>query len=290
MSVEKVFNPKSKIEVLYTLNEYKGDAKLIAGGTDIVISLRNKKIQPKVLIDISHLEELKEIKENAGVFEIGGAVTFTQIVDSDLFKGNLYGLNKSAREVGSPQIRNKGTLGGNIANGSSAADIVPPLIALDASIVLESKKGQREIKLVDYYEDPVRVGDDELISKIYFYKPKENQVLSFSKLGLRKALAISRLTISALLELDDEDEIKTLRLASGALARFPMREKEVEDFFLGKKLCEENIEKAILVFQESLDRRLDGRSTLPYKRIAVERMLREALEEGKNFSHRVVKA
>ncbi len=186
--------------------------------------------------------------------------------------------------VGSPQIRNKGTIGGNIANGSAAADSVPPLICLDATIVLESANNTREIKLEDYYKNNIKIEANELLTKIYFKKPNENQILGFSKLGgLRKALAISRLTISTLLELDEDNKVIDIKVASGALARYPMREIEVEEFFLGKVLDEDNIEKAIIVLQESMDNRLAGRPTLPYKRVAVERMLREALYEASNL-------
>lgn len=288
MPIERVYKGNSISEVVEILGQYEKDAKLIAGGTDIIIDIRNEKIKPKVLIDISSIEELRKIEENEDYIEIGGAVTFTQIVESEIFTNNLYGLNKASRLVGSPQIRNKGTIGGNIANGSAAADSVPPLICLDSTLIIESINGIREIKLEDYYKDHIKIRENELITKIRFKKPKENQILSFSKLGLRKALSISRLTISILLELDEEEKIKNIKVSSGALARYPMRELEVEEFFLGKTLDEENINAGIIVLQKSMDKRLEGRPTLPYKRVAVERMLREALYQGANFLNKAV--
>lgn len=283
MSIETVYKGNSISEVVEILGKYKDEAKLIAGGTDIVIDIRNEKIKPQILVDISGIEELKKIEAKGDYIEIGGATTFTQIVESEFFQRSLYGFNKACRMVGSPQIRNKGTIGGNIANGSAAADSVPPLICLDATIVLESVNNTREIKLEDYYKNNIKVGANELLTKIYFKKLNEKQVLGFSKLGLRKALAISRLTISTLLELDEDNKVSDIKVASGALARYPMREIEVEEFLLGKVLDEENIEKAIIVLQESMDNRLGGRPTLPYKRVAVERMLREALYEASNL-------
>ncbi len=283
MSLEMVYKGNSISEVVEILEKYKEDAKLIAGGTDIIIDIRNEKIQPRVLVDISSIEELKKIEEKDDYIEIGGAATFTQIVESEIFTGNLYGLNKACRLVGSPQIRNKGTIGGNIANGSAAADSVPPLICLDASIVLESIHNTREIKLEDYYKNQIKIEENELIAKIHFKKPLENQILAFSKLGLRKALAISRLTIATLLELDEDNRIKNIIVSSGALAKYPIREVELEEFFLGKILDEENIKQGIIVLQNSMDKRLAGRSTLPYKRAAVERILREALYEASNL-------
>lgn len=280
-----VHKGKTIEDVIKILGNSEGKGKLIAGGTDIMIDLRNKKISPKVLIDISGIEEMKTISDNEDFIEIGGAVTFTDIVTSHIFDANLYGFKKACRLVGAPQIRNKGTIGGNIANGSPAADSIPPLICLSATIILESTKGKREVSLEDYYIDKANFGikSDELLTKIRFKKLKENQILSFSKLGLRKALAISRLSIASLLELDDNNIIKTVGISSGSLGRYPTREPDVEEFLLGKPFNEKNIDGAVEVLQNVMDIRLKGRPTLPYKRVAVESMLKEALEEGQKY-------
>lgn len=284
MVLGKAYVGKSIEEVINLLNEYGEKAKLIAGGTDIIIAMRNKRIEPELLIDISKIEELKGIREEGEEIIIGANTTFTEIVESEIFKHNLYGLHKACKMVGSPQIRNKGTIGGNIANGSPAADSVPPLMALGGIITLKSIEGTREVSLEDYYYNPTK--EKELLVNIKFKKPKDNQVLSFSKLGLRKALAISRLTLSSLIELEDKT-ITSIRVASGALAKFPMRETAVEDYLLGKSLDQETIEGAILALRNSMDERLKARSTLPYKRIAISTILREILEEAISFEEGV---
>ncbi|MCF6459678.1 FAD binding domain-containing protein [Clostridium sp. Cult3] len=288
MALEEVYKGKSIDEVVELLGEYDKEAKIIAGGTDIVIDLRNEKIDPKVLIDISSIEELKTIKDEGEYMEIGAGVSFTQVVESPLFDGNLCGLKKACHMVGSPQIRNKGTLGGNIANGSPAADSIPPLICLNSTLILKSVRGTREIGLEDYYKDEdAKIKADELLVGIRFKKPKDGQVLSFSKLGLRKALAISRLSIATLLELDDEGKVKTIEVASGSLGKYPMRESELEQFLTGKKLDEATIDEGILVLQEAMEKRLAGRSTFPYKREAVDSMLKEALKEAMEYLNEV---
>jgi carbon-monoxide dehydrogenase medium subunit/xanthine dehydrogenase FAD-binding subunit len=285
MALERVHNGENLEEVIKLLDKYSNDAKIIAGGTDIVISLRNGKIQPKILIDITKINELKTIKDEGDYITIGGGVTFTQIVESDLFKGNLHGLEKACSMVGSPQIRNKGTIGGNIANGSSAADSIPPLICLDAIITLESLGNTREILLKDYYDDQIK--EKELLTKIRFRKPRENQIVTFSKLGLRKALAISRLTISAFIDFDDYGFIKDAKIASGALGKYPMREIEVEEYLIGKEVNEKTIEGSIDTLKSSMDIRLKGRSTLSYKRTAIYTILRETLEAALEFKNGV---
>ena len=277
MTLKEVYNGRSVKEVVGLLEEYGNEAKLISGGTDIVIELKNKKITPKILIDISKIEELKEIREDENYIILGSGVTFTEIIENPLFSGNLHGLYKACRMVGSPQIRNKGTIGGNIANGSSAADGVPPLIALGATIKMLSIEGTREIPLEDYYIDKLK--SNEIIIEVKFKKPSKNQILTFAKLGLRKALAISRLSIASLIGLNEEGIIESVTIASGALGKYPMKEKEVEEYLINKKIDEKVIEEAITILQNSMDERLKGRSTLPYKRVAVSSILRENLEE-----------
>lgn len=284
MALEDVYKGKNVDEIIELLDRYGKDAKIIAGGTDIVIDLRNNRIDPKVLIDISSIEELKGIKDKGEYIEIGAGVSFTQVVENPLFERNLYGLNKACHMVGSPQIRNKGTLGGNIANGSPAADSIPPLICLNSTLILKSVRGRREISIEDYYKDEnEKIRPDELLVSIGFKKPKENQVLSFAKLGLRKALAISRLSIAILVELDEEGKIINIEVASGSLGKYPMRELELEQFLLGKKLEDSTVDEGVLVLQRAMEKRLAGRSTFPYKRVAVDRMFREALEEAMKY-------
>lgn len=285
MTLNQVFNCNTTEQALELLERYNKDAKIIAGGTDIIIALRNKKISPKVLIDIAKLEDLKKIYTEDNKIFIGAAATYTQIVESELFKDNLYGLYKACRLVGSPQIRNKGTIGGNIANASPAADSIPPLIALGAKVNMMSTRGVRKVVLEDYFRDIDAHGvkEDELILNIEFEKPKDNEILSFSKLGLRKALAISRITLSTLIETDDTQRICKIKATSGSIGKYPMRELDLEKALLGKTLDLDIIEVGINVLKSSMDQRLQGRSTLPYKRRAVESILEEALKESISY-------
>ena len=288
MALDQVINGSTVEEVIELLAKYNTEAKLIAGGTDIIIALKNSKISPKVLIDISKIEDLRTIKIIDNKIVIGSAVTYTQIIENDLFKGNLYGFYKSCRLVGSPQIRNKGTIGGNIANASPAADSIPPLIALGATIKIGSSRGVRELLLEEYFSDSKNLGikDDELLISTQFEKPLENQILSFGKLGLRKALAISRITVSTLIGTDDELNISSVRVASGSIGKYPMREVDVENALLGLAFNPEIMEIAVKSLQESMDKRLAGRSTLPYKRRAVVSILEEALNDSINYEVR----
>lgn len=284
MELKEVYKGKTIEEVVKLLGKHGKEAKVIAGGTDIIIELRNGKAAPKILIDISKIEELKEIEDDGKYISIGAGVTFTEIVENSLFKEKVYGLYKACKMVGAPQIRNKGTIGGNIAHGGAAADSVPPLISLKSIVTLESIDGIREISLEKYYKDPIK--EDELLTKIRFEKPNENQVLSFSKLGLRKALAISRLTTAALIEFQGE-KIKNIVVGSGALGISPLREYKVEEYLIGKEINEETILGSIVALEEAMRERLEGRSTFPYKSTAIKTILRETLEESINLKNEV---
>ena len=279
--ISKVYNAKTIDDVLTLLSKYKEQSKIISGGTDIMVALRNKKINPSVLINIDKIEEISKIEEFEDYISIGSGVTFTKIVESLLFKENLYGLYNACRMVGSPQIRNKGTIGGNIANGSTAADSVPPLMALDSVVTILNKEGKREIKLRDYFENPVK--DDEFLLNIKFKKPNKNEVLSFSKLGLRKALAISRVSLATYISYNKDLIIEKANVSSGALGKNAMKEFEVEEFLMGKRLTDDVIKESINILRRTLDKRLEGRSSLEFKREAVVSILGEALNHSRSF-------
>lgn len=280
-----VHRGKTIEEVIELLAKYK-DSKIIAGGTDIILDIKDNKISPEALIDISSIEELKGIELKGDFIEIGAGITFTEIAEDEIFGENLYGFKKACRLVGSPQIRNRGTVGGNIVNGSPAADSIPPLLCLESTLIFESLEGIRKVKLEDYLKSKYRIKEHELLTKIRFKNPEG--LLNFIKLGIRKALAISRMSIATLVELDEEEKVKDIKVASGSLGRYSMRELEVEEFLLGTTLGEYTVDEAVNILQNAMEKRLKGRPTLPYKKRAVKSLLKEALNQRIRSSRRVI--
>jgi carbon-monoxide dehydrogenase medium subunit/xanthine dehydrogenase FAD-binding subunit len=280
--IEKVVKAKSVDQALGILMEYGKGAKLIAGGTDVIIQLRHKSLTPKVLIDISSVEELKYIEEKDGFIEIGAATTFKEIQYHPYFSENMKGISKAASMVGSPQIRSSATIGGNICNGSPAADIVPPLLALDAVATIKCRRGTREINLEKFFVGKGKVDIDpyEMLTSVKFKALEKDSLLSFSKLGLRKALAISRICTSVMLQLDEDHTCKNIKIANGSLGEYGVREKEVEKFYINNKINEETISEGLELLRKSIDDRLHGRSSLPYKIEAVEGTFREAMKSA----------
>ena len=288
LSIKETYKASSTNEALELLEKYGDQAKIIAGGTDIVIDLRNNKINPDVMIDVSSIREIKYIKEEDGYISLGAATTFTEVAYSELLGEDLNGLKKSARLVGSPLIRNRGTVGGNICHGSPAADIVPPLLALDAVVTIKSNRNTREEKLEDIFlgKGKVDLKPCEMLTDIRFKKPTSNQKLGFSKLGLRNALAISRICISVYLDVDNDNIIKDIKVASGALGVNGMRERLVEDTVRGLEINKDTINLAAEKMVESVQDRLKGRSSLEYKGKAVKSLFIEAMKSasGKTLS------
>lgn len=282
MKIKDVTKAKNLNEALELLDKYKDKSKLIAGGTDIVIDLKHKKIQPEILIDISSVKEISNIKEQNDYIEIGAGVTFAQVVKDKLLNCRLKGLTDAANSVGSPQIRNLGTVGGNVCNVSPAADTVPPLLSLNATGIIKSVDGEKEIPLEELFLDKGKIdlGDNELLYSVKFKVLKKNQGLGFSKLGLRKALAISRISTSVYIEIDDENKCQDIRISSGALGRYVLREKSTEAFIKGKELTEENISKGAEFLKKEIERRLEGRSSKEFKSEAVKGTFNKAIREA----------
>ena len=282
LKTTQTFKTTTIDQALELLEKYKSQAKIIAGGTDIVIELRNEKINPEVIIDISAIDDIRYIKEDHGYIHIGAGATFTDLAYSELLNERLAGLKLSSRLVGSPLIRNRGTIGGNICNGSPAADTVPPLLALDAVLSIKSINNTREIKLEDMFLDKGQVDlkPEEMLVAIKFKKPVDGQNLAFSKLGLRNALAISRICISVYMDLDKDNKIVDIKVASGALGKTGLRERQVEEAGRGLRLSQETVDLAKETLVQSVETRLKGRSSLEYKARAVGSLLLEAINEA----------
>jgi CO/xanthine dehydrogenase FAD-binding subunit len=281
-NIEKTYNPKSINSLLEAMEESGTEGKIIAGGTDVVVKLIDGAINTKVLIDVSAIKEMQFIREVEGKIQIGAGTTFSEIEDHNLFEGRIKGLKEGAMEVGSPQIRNAGTIGGNICNASPAADIVPPLLALNAKVVLQSKEGLRKMNLEDFFmgKGKVDLAVGEFLYYVEFEQINHAQGLGFEKLGPRKALAISKICTAVFIELDQDLIVQDIRIANGSLGPNSLREREVEKILKGEKLTAELKEKAQRAFKDVINRRLKGRSGVAFKEEAIRGVFNSALEKS----------
>ena len=275
MELLNFLKPSTLEEAKKLLSECN-NSKLLAGGTDLILDLRRDKEKAESIIDIGKLSELKKIIEEEETIILGSMVTFTQLMDSDSIKNNFRSLIECAKNMGSPQIRNKATIGGNIANGGSAADIVPCIISLDGTLVIESINGTREIGCDNYFKNfsAEKIRENELLTKIII--PKKKQKSGYYKLGKRNALAIARVTAAVSLTLEN-DKIKNIALSLGAVGRYPLKAVEFEKAAIGQSVSWLYSEEPLKLLENEVYESIKGRKTMPFKKEAIKGVYKEAL-------------
>ncbi len=253
--------------------------KLLAGGTDLIVRMKESIEKPEVLIDLSHVEELARIEERTNAIHLGAMVTCARIISSELLNQRAEILVAACQRMGSPQIRSRATLGGNIANASPAGDTIPPLLALGASLELQSHSGSRTVPLDDFFRGPGEtiLAPDELIIAIQFPKPAPEEKGFFLKLGQRSAMSVSKISVTGQLHLN-MGQIAWARIAYGAVASTPIRAHAVEDFLRGKPLTPATIQQAAELAQQTVSPITDIRSTESYRRKMSSVLLRRGLE------------
>lgn len=238
-----VYSPKNLNEVLELLTSQNGKAKILAGGTDLIVG----KIQGSKrfydinsLIDINKIDELHSIQMSENEIMIGAATTFSEIQENLLIEKYLPLLKKAVSTIGSIQIRNKATIAGNFVNNAPCADSVPALLVYDARIELQSLNKKRELLLEDFLMEPYKtqLDSNEIVTKIIIPIPKENYKSDFFKLGRRRAVAISRITLAVLCNVKN-NTFNDIKIASGAVTPIGKRFKEIENFAKGKKITNE---------------------------------------------------
>lgn len=273
------YSPVSWEEAVKLLAEDADHSKILAGGTDLIIQLKQKNVKPAAIIDITRIPGIRDISVNSNEVCLGSAVTFTQVAEHKVLRGKVPVLTEAAEAVGSPQIRNRGTLGGNIANASPAADVVPALLALDTLVWVRSIRGERKLKLEDVLVAPGRtnLAADEVITKLSFQIPGENTKSAFVKLGRRNALAIARMNLALVVTFEAGTRItEKVVMALGAVGPTAYLYRGVHEALAGRQLTDEAIERAAVLTSEEVAARLGTRSTAHYKKEAVKGIVYEA--------------
>ena len=257
-----------------------GPTRLIAGGTDVLVEIEHGTPPPRTLIDISRLPGLDRITVEGGMVHIGPLVTHNLAVADPVINARAWPLLRACWEVGSPQIRNRGTIAGNIATASPANDTIPALWALDARVTLASASGRRTLAFPDFFHGVRRTDarPDEMIVDISFPLPPETARGTFIKVGLRRAQAISLVNIAVMLDFDG-DVVANARIAFGSVAPTIVRATAAEESLVGRKLTPEVIETAAGLIQEAISPIDDIRASAEYRRHLAGVITRRALEQ-----------
>lgn len=282
--------PDSLDAALRLKNNFGGKARIIAGGTDLILRMRSKIFTPEMLIDLRHLSMDTTSIDSDKVY-LGSCVTHAQILNSDILTSNFPALVEACRQFAGPPIRNRGTIGGNIVNSSPAADLVPPLLAYDANIVLTSSSSVRVLPLHDFFTGPGEniMEADEILTEIQLPLPTENTVASFIKLGQRRSMAISIVNLAIRISVSDTAIINTARIALGAVAPMPIRVTGSENILIGETLSDALIDAAAQLASEEITPISDNRASKDYRvkmtRVLVRRALMTMKDELESRHH-----
>lgn len=273
--------PNNLDEACDLLVRYKDKAKIIAGGTDLIIALREEKLANclEIIIDVSNLKELNYIKEEGKYIKIGSGVRHTEIAKNKLIKKYAPVLSMAASVVGSPQIRNRGTIVGNIITASPAADTIPALIVLDTMLVIKKGKEKREMFLKEIFEGPNKVNlkSDEIVCEIFFEKLPLDAKSNFTKLARRNAVDKARMNIAAIAQQDKDRLITDIRISVGSLTPIPERFKDAEDLLLGEIPTQDLIQKAGKKIAEEMINKSGYRWSTEYKEPVVKSLIGRVL-------------
>lgn len=241
--INEILEPKTLEEALNLLDE-KDNLKVIAGGTDVLVKLREERFKSLNLISIRDIEGLNEIKLlEDGSIEIGSMATFTDIFRNDIINKYIPILAEAAVSMGGPQIRNMATIGGNVCNGAVSGDSAPTLFALNSKVKLKSKSEERVIDIKDFYAGPgiTNIKKDEiLLSIIIEKKDYENKYGNYIKFASRNSMDIALMGVSAVVEVKD-NKFVDVRVALGVSGPVPIRCEIAEVEAKGMDVTEENM-------------------------------------------------
>jgi xanthine dehydrogenase iron-sulfur cluster and FAD-binding subunit A len=265
----KKYNLAESIEAAAEALAKEGEsARIIAGGTDLILEIeRGVRHGINTIIDITKIPGLDEITEDQeGVIHMGPLVTHNHVVASPLIREKAYALTQACWEVGSPQIRNRGTVAGNLVTASPANDAISPLMALDAKIKLLSTRGERVVPLSEFYLGVRKtvMAADEVITDIFFDSPNPDQHSFFIKTALRRAQAISVINISVVLQIND-DVVHDAQITLGAAAPTIIHAEEAEVYLAGKQLNDDVIADAAALIADAASPISDIRGSADYR-------------------------
>ncbi len=262
-----VLLPRETSELWAMLADHP-DAALMAGGTDLLVRARKEREQPAVVICLERLPELQAIHMEHGRLCIGACVTHRACLDSQQVRASAPILARALGHLGGPQIRNMGTIGGNICTASPAGDSLPPLYALEAEVVLRSKDAERRLPIADFIHGPRRIAlmSGEILAQIRVPPADDFQVQHFEKAGRRNALAIAVVSLAALVRTGPRGIVQEARLALGSVGPTVIRPVEAEKALISRKLSPNALNQAARLVRAAASPIDDIRATADYRR------------------------
>jgi carbon-monoxide dehydrogenase medium subunit len=294
MKWHRYYLPASLQEALGLLAHHRDACRIIAGGTDLILELERGVRRQEVLVDITRIPGLDAISVEGGLLRLGPLVTHNRVVASADAVASAYPLARACWEVGAPQIRNRGTVAGNLVTASPANDTITPLWAMDARLVLASQaRGERTLSFDQFYLGVRRTAlqDDEMLVRIEAPVLRSTERGVFVKLGLRRAQAISVVNVAAIVDFetagsDGPHVARSARIALGAVAPTIVRASEAEAYLAGRELTGEAIAQAARLAMEAARPISDIRAEAWYRSEMVRVLTGRALQQLRDGSER----
>jgi len=275
------YQPHNLKEAFSLFAELDGRVKYIAGGTDVIVGIKQRAIQPDALISLRGIGSLKHMTHNGGL-SMGSMTLLREIERETIFAREYPALAQAAWLLANPQIRNVATVGGNLCNSAPSADCAPPLMVLEARLTLEGPGGQREISIDHFFQGPgencMKAG--EILTRIHIPAKQAHTGMAFMKVG-RLAQDIAIVNASALLVTENRI-CRKCRLAVGAVAPVPLRLKNVEKIIEGEEMGPDLLDHVGQMVEQEVSPITDVRSTAEYRRtlsgVLIKRAIKKALE------------
>jgi CO/xanthine dehydrogenase FAD-binding subunit len=272
--------PRVIADACKLLSEIGPDAKIIAGGTDILVNMKKGLLSPKHLVSLGKIPGLSEMKAENGRLAIGSHVIVSALAESVHIRKVFPGLHKAASVLGSPLVRNRATIGGNMVTARPAADLPPPLMALSARLKLHSPGGERELPLEDFFLGPGEtvIKPDEVLVSIVLNNPPPYTGGDYIKLGHRRALEIAIVAVASRITLDRPDGvIKEARVILSSVAPKAIHALSAEKMLIGKKPSEKLFAEAAAVAETICAPIDDVRASAEYRCAMVEVLTKRTL-------------
>ena len=283
----KFLMPTSLSEACSLLEEHQGKIKIKAGGTDMIVRLSHRAVKPDFLMGLKKIPDLKQISftPEAGL-TIGALALLREVELNPLVLEQAPMLARAAHATATVQIRNMGTVMGNVCNASPSADNIPTLVAMNASIVASSGAQEREIPLDEFFLGPGRsaLQPNEIATAIKVPTVAANSGVSYQKISPRSKVDIAAVNIGALVTLDKAGKCQAVRISMGAVGPTPLRATQAEDFLLGQEITDETLAEAGRLAAEDASPITDVRASREYRKLMVEVLTTRALKEAAGFA------
>jgi carbon-monoxide dehydrogenase medium subunit len=273
--------PLNIAETCEILDEYGNSAQLLAGGTDVLVNLKRKRIAPAHVVGIDRVAEMGALNSTKTEFRLGSLMSATRISENRTIMRRVPFLGRAAGGIGSPPIRNRATIGGNLVTARPAADLIPPLMVLDASVSLTSNKGVREIPVTKFVIGPgeTKIKKNEVLTHVIIPRLERGSGGAYIKFGARHSCEISIVSVAAFVTLTPAGrKIASAKIALGAVAPKVIRCRRAEELLAGEYPGEKAFVRAGQAAARAARPISDIRGSASYRRQMVDVLTRRALE------------